>query len=74
MASGYFYFTEMFAAQKTKFSIKDFVSKCGKKFILPENVRKRISGVSGDIELRIWSHLLKESLMENFIFCARLQL
>ena len=22
------------------------------------------------IRLRIWSHLLKESLMENFIFCA----
>ena len=21
-------------------------------------------------KLRIWSHLLKESLMENFIFCA----
>ena len=23
--------------------------------------------------LRIWPHLLKESLMENFIFCAVLQ-
>ena len=37
-----------------KFSIKDFVSKC-------DQIRK---------ELRIWSHLLKKSLMENFIFCA----
>ena len=45
MASGYFYFKEMFAAQKNKFSIKDFLSKCGKKFVIPENVRKRISGV-----------------------------
>ena len=41
-------------AQKMKFFIKDFLSKCdliGRK-------------------LRIWSHLLKKSLMENFIFCA----
>ena len=37
-----------------KFSIKDFFSKCDK-------IRKK---------LRIWSHLLKKSLMENFIFCA----
>ena len=35
------------AAQKMKFSIKDFVSF-----------------------LRIWSHLMKKSLMENLIFCA----
>ena len=40
--------------QKMKFSMKDFFSKCD-----------RISGF-----LRIWSHLLKKSLMENFIFCA----
>ena len=37
-----------------KFSIKDFFSKC-------EQIRRK---------LRIWSHLLKKSLMENFIFCA----
>ena len=40
------------AAQKLKFSSKDFFSKCD------EICRK----------LRIWSHLLKKSLMENFIF------
>ena len=39
-------------AQKMKFSIKDFFSKCD-----------QISSF-----LRIWSHLLKKSLMENFIF------
>ena len=37
-----------------KFFIKNFVSKC-------DQIRR---------ELRIWSHLLKKSLMENFIFCA----
>ena len=37
-----------------KFPIKDFSSKC-------EQIRRK---------LRIWSHLLKKSLMENFIFCA----
>ena len=41
-------------AQKMKSSIKDFFSKC-------DQIRSF---------LRIWSHLLKESLMENFIFCA----
>ena len=40
------------AAQKMKFSIKDLFSKCNQ-------IRKK---------LRIWSHLLKKSLMENFIF------
>ena len=39
-------------AQKMKFSIKDFLRKCD------QICRK----------LRIWSHLLKKSLMENFIF------
>ena len=39
-------------AQKMKFSINDFVSKC-------DQIRSL---------LRIWSHLLKKSLMENFIF------
>ena len=37
-----------------KFSIQDFFSKC-------DQIRKK---------LRIWSHLLKKSWMENFIFCA----
>ena len=37
-----------------KFSIKDFFSKC-------DQIRRK---------LRIWSHLLNESVMENFIFCA----
>ena len=37
-----------------KFSIKDFFSKC-------DQIRSF---------LRIWSHLLKKSLMENFIFCV----
>ena len=41
-------------AQKIKFSIKDFFSKY-------DQIRRK---------LRIWSHLLKEFLMENFIFCA----
>ena len=37
-----------------KFSIKDFLSKC-------DQIRRF---------LQIWSHLLKKSSMENFIFCA----
>ena len=37
-----------------KFSIKDLFSKC-------DQIR---------IFLRIWSHLLKKYLMENFIFCV----
>ena len=37
-----------------KFSIKDFFSKC-------DQTRSK---------LRIWSHLLKKYLMENFIFYA----
>ena len=37
-----------------KFFIKDFFSKC-------DQIRRK---------LRIWSHLLKKSLVENFIFCA----
>ena len=41
-------------AQKIKFSIQDFFSKC-------DQIRSF---------LRIWSHLLKKSLMENFIFSA----
>ena len=41
-------------AQKMKFSIKDFLSEC-------DQIRWK---------LRIWSHLLRKSLMENFILCV----
>ena len=41
-------------AQKMKFSIKDFSSKC-------DQIRSF---------LRTWSHLLKKSLMEEFILCT----
>ena len=41
-------------AQKMKFPIKDFFSKC-------DQIRRK---------LRIWSHLLNKSLMIIFIFCA----
>ena len=41
------------SAQKMKFSIKDFFSKCDRR------------------KLRIWSQLLKKSLMENFVFLSR---
>ena len=44
----------MITAQKMKFSIQNFFSKC-------DQIR---------IFLRIWSHLLRKSLMENFIFCT----
>ena len=55
----YYYFilqhpSLVITAQKMKFSIKDFFSKC-------DQIRSL---------LRIWSNLLKKSLMENFIFCA----
>ena len=46
--------SKIFTSQKMKFSIEDFFSKC-------DQIR---------IKLRIWSHLLKKSLMKNFIFCA----
>ena len=42
------------AAQKMKYSIKDFFSKC-------YQIWKK---------LWIWSHLLMKTVMENFIFCA----
>ena len=44
----------MINAQNMKFSIKDFFSKC-------EQIRSF---------LRIWSYLLKKSLMENLLFCT----
>ena len=43
---------KLFILQKIKFSIKDFVSKS-------EQIRSF---------LRIWSYLLKKTLMENFLF------
>ena len=51
-------FLEMGTAHKMKFSINHFFSKC-------DQIRKK---------LRIWSHLLKKSLMENFNFCVLLVL
>ena len=45
---------ELLTAQRMKFSIKDFFIKCDQTRSL----------------LQIWSHLLKKSLMENFVFCA----
>ena len=47
-----------YTAQKMKFSIKDFFSKCDQIGIF----------------LRIWSDLLKKPLMENFIFGAVISL
>ena len=44
----------IFTAQKMKFSINDFSSKC-------DQIRSF---------LRIWPHLLEKSLIENFIFCT----
>ena len=52
------YFTRQkltkYTAQQMKLSNKDFFSKC-------DQIRRK---------LRIWSHLLKKPLMENFIVCA----
>ena len=45
---------ENITTQKMKFSIKHFFSKY-------DQIRSF---------LRIWSHLLEKSLMQNFIFCA----
>ena len=45
-------YSVLYTAQKMKFSIEEFFSKC-------DQIRSF---------LRIWSHLLKKSLMENFIF------
>ena len=47
-------FSVLVTAQKMKFSIKDFFGKC-------DQIRSF---------LRIWSHLPKKSLMENFVFYA----
>ena len=47
-------FEKMITAQKMKFFIKNLFSKCHQ--ILNK--------------MRIWSHLLKKSIVENLIFCA----
>ena len=52
------YINKQTTVQKMKFSIKDFFSKCDQICSF----------------LRIWSYLLKKSLMENFIFCAMHQM
>ena len=43
-------------------------------YIVVETVKqplhKKMKFSSVNVFLRIWSHLLKKSLMENFIFCA----
>ena len=46
-----------YTAQKMKFSIKHLFSEC-------DQIRRK---------LRFWSHLLKKSLIENFILCAVLK-
>ena len=45
---------DLVTAVKTKFSIKNFFSKCEQIRSFP----------------RVWSHLPKKSLIKNFIFCA----
>ena len=49
-----FHVKSIIAAQKMKFFIKNFFSKC-------DQIRRK---------RRIWPYLLKKSLMENFIFYA----
>ena len=49
-----FYALRKVTAPEVKFSIEDFFTKCDE---IPW-------------KLWIWSHLLKKSLMESFIFCA----
>ena len=58
ISSGNIFFLLSVTAQKVKFSIKGFFSKC-------DQIRRK---------LRIWSHLLKKSLVENFLFCAVLDI
>ena len=48
---------DFYTSQKMKFSKKDFFSKC-------DQIRRK---------LRIWSHLLKKSLMVNLIFSVMLK-
>ena len=51
--------TMKYTAQKNKFSVKDFFSKC-------DQILRN---------LRIWSYLLEKSLMENLIFlCSEISI
>ena len=52
----------IFAAQKMKFFIKDFFSKCDQTAV------SKCDQICSF--LRIWSHFLTKSLMKNFIFYA----
>ena len=52
MYQRYYTWSDFYTAQKMKFSIKNFFSKC-------DQIRRK---------LPIWSHLLKKSLIEKFIF------
>ena len=54
MSPQFFKHRDQLTAQKMKFSIKDFLSKY-------DQIRRK---------LQIWPHLLKKSLMVNFIFGA----
>ena len=65
-----------FTAQKMKFSIKDFFSKCDQirsflriwSNLLKKSTKDNFSFYA--LKLRIWSHLLKNLLIENFIYCV----
>ena len=50
-------------AQKMKFSMEDLFSKC-------DQIHSKLRNVRNVSLLRPWSHLLKKSIMESFIFCA----
>ena len=50
----YYLIRPSYHCTKNELSIKNFFSKC-------DQIRRK---------LRIWSHLLKKSSVENFIFCA----
>ena len=63
-----------------KFSIKDFFSKYDQirtkmeRFVIIVNGWKPLTIITKrSILVRVWSHLLKKSLMENFIFCVVLE-
>ena len=67
----------MTSIQKTKYSIKDFFSKSDqiRTIKVPERHWRR-SGIFivnfehiSHLALRIWSNLLKKSLIEDFTFC-----
>ena len=58
-------------AQQMKFSIKDFLSKCDQISKMKFSIKDFFSKCEQICKkLRFWPHLLKKSLMENFIFWA----